>query len=456
MPLSLTKQELVRQLSAKSTGACFEQVFSGCSFDSRSISKGELFICLKGVRHGHEFLSRAFEDGASLAVVEDNSLLKTHPKKDFLVSVEDSLVAFQTLTSNYRSTLKMPIVAVSGSMGKTTIKELASQLLGAVAAGTSSQKSFNNHIGVPYTICSIDKDDAWAVLEMGMNHRGELSELSKIAKPDIALLSCIAPVHLENFANLQEVTKAKFEILDGLTKNSVFILNSDDQELVRESKKQSAVFFGKDKGADFRIKDVVDHGLDGFSFSLVFSAEELHFKTSLLGVHNVYNLTAAISIALSVYPDFDRKKLVDVVRNIRPPKMRLNIVKLKDNKILIDDSYNSNPEALAASIRLLKPYVAEGKKVLAVLGDMHELGGQAKDYHIKISEVISEVGLSLLVTVGELSRYFAPKNLSHEHYKSAEEIDVSKFDFDVVLVKGSRGVGLDVVAGEITRQLGGL
>lgn len=456
MPISYSKQELKKLLSASANEALLFEKFFGVCFDTRTMQGGELFICLKDKIHGHQFIAAAFEKGAKLALVEDKSLLESHPEKDRLIFVENTLEAFSKLAKHYRKSLEFPIIAISGSMGKTTIKELTAQLLSLKSKGAFSKRSFNNHIGVPYTICSIDRDDSWAVLEMGMNHAGELSELSKLAEPDIALLSCIAPVHLENFSSLAAVADAKFEIVDGLSTKGKLILNADDPELMKclELMKLSksgiaknVVLYGKDVKSDLLIGDLEDRGLDGIRFSCLYKGENYRFETSIVGRHNAYNICAAIMIALSVSPDFEKKLLEDAVRSLKPADMRLNIIPLRNGKILIDDSYNSSPQALRASLELLAVHIAQGKKVAAILGDMLELGESSEKYHREIAAVIKKVGIDTLITLGEQAVFFAGNGAAKKHLvaKNAEEAASLLFteEFDIVLVKASRGVGLD-------------
>ena len=206
MALKLSKSEIASILDGEATevvDSSDEPSAVGVEFDSRRVKGGELFVALKGEKvHGHEHLEKAFASGASLALVEDADLLESSSQRERLIAVEDTYQGLAGLAAYWRESLALPLLAITGSVGKTSTKEMAVSLLKELAPGKGSIKSFNNHIEVPYTICSFSREDKWGVLEMGMNHKGELSELSGIAKPNVALITGIAPVHMEFFSDL--------------------------------------------------------------------------------------------------------------------------------------------------------------------------------------------------------------------------------------------------------------
>ena len=311
--MKIRKDTLIKLLNAKGSDKLPELECSGVEFDSRAVKQGQLFVALKGENsHGHQFVDKALELGASLVLVEDPKFL-SKKTADKVIVVDDTLKAFQQLATYFRAQFKGKVLAVTGSMGKTTIKQMTQTILSEHSSGSYSKGSYNNHVGVPYTICNANIDDSWWVLEMGMNHTGELSVLTKIGAPDVAIISCIAPVHMEYFKDLNEVAAAKLEILEGLTENSIAIINKDYELLIQEFEKWNdkqpknlkTVYFGTDKNSDIQLSNVKELGLGGLSFTLTNNyngkpSNAFDVSTNCLGVHNAGNFTAAAAAALSL------------------------------------------------------------------------------------------------------------------------------------------------------------
>ena len=232
MAVTFTKDELRRLSRARANENAPGVSFSGMQFEASRIERGNLYVPLRGPdSHGHSELELAFERGASLAFVEDETFLRDHPQRDRLLFIPDTVAGLALLGAAWRNRLPCPVGAITGSIGKTSTKEITAAVLGAHTRGTFAEKSYNNHLGVPHTLCKASTDDCWVVLEMGMNHTGELDRLSAIARPDAVMITCIAPVHTEFFASQAAIADAKFEILNGLREGGTVLLNGEDNEL---------------------------------------------------------------------------------------------------------------------------------------------------------------------------------------------------------------------------------
>lgn len=453
MAIDLSKSELAELLGGKISENSKDLKISTVEFDSRKVGEGQLFLCLKGENsHGHQYLDKAISQGASLALVEDESLLDSE-HSDRLIVVDDTLAAFHKLASHKRSRLKCPVLALTGSVGKTTTKELCDSILSQCSKGYSSIKSFNNHVGVPYSICNAPLDSNWLVLEIGMNHEGELSHLTQIARPDVALITTVAPVHIGFFRGLSHIADVKCEILQGLNDAGTVVLHRDCPELLsafEKVKKDSwrTVYFSQDLKSEVQVLSFESHGLSGSSFVIDVFGNEMRVETKLIGSHNGINIAAAIAACRSLMPQISIDQIQHGVKSCEPPAMRLNVTKLPNGSSIIDDSYNANPVGVKASLRLLKE-LAGSTRHGAILGDMLELGDFSAGYHQEIADFAAPMGLDFVVTVGSDSSIIAEscKNQGIE-VKVADSPEqaaefVRDFGFDLLLVKGSRGIGLE-------------
>lgn len=467
MPLSVTKNELTNLVGGKTSKNLLDTRFSGVHFDSRLISEGELFVALKGDtgRHGHEFLDRANEKGSSLFLVEDEALLRSSPLKDRLVLVADSLKALQGLAQYWRRQIELPTVAITGSVGKTTVKEMVRSVLKRHSPGIASEKSFNNHLGVPMTICRSDASHSWVVLEMGMNHPGELTELSQIASPDVAVITKIAPAHMFSFRNLSEVAIAKCEIFTGLKSGGKVVLNADDDLLLRTAREtlrseENWITFGHSEDADVRVSSFRPIPFRGSEVELQVFGEQFAFTLPVVGSHSVLNAAAAVAACVALIPELPYDSIREGLSTFSNPPMRLNIVKLHSGGVLVDDSYNANPESMKALIDLAKGNVKAGDCFGFILGDMLELGDGAENYHKELAQSVCEVRPDFVVAVGEYAPVFL--RVAKERAKGMEDrvwvvgsVEQAKevvsgllkqFPSPAIFVKGSRSIGLDRIA----------
>ena len=454
MTFRIAKEDLVALVGGMS-GASNEKIScSGVEYDSRNIRGGELFVCLKGeTTHGHHYLSDVLSRGASMALVEDEELLRTSPDAARLIFVPDTLKAFWTIATWWRRKLNTPLVAITGSVGKTTVKELVASILLQHSVGSFSLKSFNNHVGVPYTLCRISPEHRWAVAEVGMNHPGEIATLSRVIEPDVVVVTEVQPAHIGAFSDLRGIGVEKLSIIEGLRPGGKIIVNGDNETiqslLQTESCPKNLLRFGLGARCDLRIENVVSKGLDAIECDLVYRAERRHVRIGIPGVHNGANAACAALASLTLIPELTLDQVEGGLKAFRAPLMRLNLKSLPDGRKLLDDSYNSNPASLRALLAICRSLADEGQNVGLVIGEMRELGAFAEKYHRELGEEASRSGASFVIGVGgyrdtllEGARGAGIPAFSAGSPEEAGEL-ARKQSFDIVLVKGSRGVELE-------------
>ncbi len=461
MLAKLSKTEIGKIIHAVSIPGHETVQASGVEFNSANVTNGQIFFALKGSKaHGHDYLPQAFEKGAALAVVEDQRLLENKMFGDRLLVVPDSLVALKTLASSIRSKFKGKIIGVVGSVGKTTTKDLIGSIASQFVPCTWSKKSFNNLLGVSYTICNADLDAKLWVLELGMNHPGELIELSDLSKPDFALLTQLAPEHMEFFKSMDDVADAEFEILSGLSSTGTIFLNSEDSlalSSIERNKKRwkktnlSQKSFGFNSSSDLVIsnfKHVVNEKLSS-EFKITYQKESIEVKSSLIGPHNGRNFAGAMLAIKTIFPEMLLAKLASASEGAVPSPMRLNQHVLKDGTLIIDDTYNSSPVAVTAALKILDEVKKSGRKICVVLGDMFELGEESKKYHLAIAPELKSLNPDMVITFGTTSacitEALSGSGIKAVHAQSIEEIPsmIQIMLGAVVLFKASRGMRLD-------------
>ena len=434
--------------AAESLGANFQGQdveFKGCSTDSRTLVRDELFIAIKGVHFdGHDFLNSAIEKGAAAAMVERDC----QPKLPLLI-VADTKHAMGKLAGYWRSEFTIPLIAITGSNGKTTVKEMLVSMLGQVAPVLATHGNLNNDIGVPMTLFGLGHEHAYAIIEMGANHPGEIAWLSNMARPTIALITQCAPAHLEGFGSVDGVAHAKAEIYDGLDEHGCAIINADDDYAGFWQNKVSDIKqlrFGIRKPADVYAQSLQQSAVTGqSSFILKTPAGRIEITLPLPGMHNVMNALAAATCAVALDIDLEIIKLG--LERIRPVKGRLEIKAGLNNSRIIDDTYNANPASLNAALDVLKHF--NGQHWL-VLGDMGELGIDEKNLHCQAGVAARRNGVNKLFATGSLTRYAVDKfGNGGEYFSSIDDLIKrlkSEIDHDVtVLIKGSRAMRMEQV-----------
>lgn len=392
----------------------------GISIDSRNMNNANIFIPIKGDTYdGHGFIDHAFENGALVSLVSQNydySLFKSP-----LIVVKDTTKALQTLAKNYLKEINPKVVAVTGSNGKTSVKDITAALLSTKYKVLKTSGNFNNGIGLPLTILSATKDIEIAVLEMGMDHLGEIDLLSSIANPDIAIITSIGKAHLSELKTIDNIVKAKLEIANHLKPNGLLIVNGDSQLLMEHIQqnhyKQPVIPYGKKEHNDVVIK-----GISQFIDSLVFSIEAVSdtpIQTNLLGSFQAYNITAALIVAKAF--GIEAHELKEALLQLQLSSNRTAILKV-DKALIIDDTYKSNPESLLESLKFLSEYQNNGVKI-AVLGDMLDLGPDTILYHQEISKHLNSLNIQRLYTFGELGKHFGDyASMVSEHFTSKDEL----------------------------------
>ncbi|MDZ7735343.1 MAG: UDP-N-acetylmuramoyl-tripeptide--D-alanyl-D-alanine ligase [Gammaproteobacteria bacterium] len=357
------------------------------------------------------------------------------------VVVPDTRPAMGTLASHWRHRFQCPLIAITGSNGKTTVKEMLRAILGGHGRVLCTSGNLNNDIGVPLTLYELDAEHDYAVIEMGANHPGEIDYLTRVARPDIALITQCAPAHLEGFGSVEGVARAKGEIFDGLGKDGCAVINADDAFADlwrRQNSDRRRLSFGLAADADVRATDIAANHDGGQSFHLITPLGDTDVSLPLPGRHNVMNALAAAAAVTAL--EFSPETIATGLAGLQPVTGRLIRVPGRGGSVLIDDSYNANPGSLAAALEVL---TAEPGRPWLVLGDMGELGSTAAALHSSAGEQARALGVERLYGIGELSRHAVTAfGAGARHFDSmADLIDRLKDDAGegvVVLVKGSR------------------
>ena len=431
-----------------------EAQWVGAALDSRAVSGGELFFALEGDRtDGHRFVLQALERGARAAVVSQPVEARVG---DGLIEVDDTFSALHRLTRDVRSRIPEHLVAVTGSVGKTTTKEILATLLGSKFRVARNPGSLNNLYGFPIALLGIPDDTQWMVAEMGMSTPGELGQVSMLGRPDVAVFTNVRPAHLEAFGTLRAIAEAKAELLQGLRADGLVIANRDDSEVARlvERHDGDVAWFAVVADGDYTVADV--HQLpagQGTAFRLIAGEEEEDIELPLHGLYNVENFLAAAACAHRL--GVSLSAIGEAAAHIEGQPMRGQLHRLAADRVLIDDCYNSNPTALLQALRSARELT--GQRHWAVLGDMLELGETAPDLHRQAGREAAELGFSPIVGVGELARDLveaaSAAGAQTRWYESAgaaaEQLAAEMRSGDVVLIKGSRGVGLEAVVESI-------
>jgi UDP-N-acetylmuramoyl-tripeptide--D-alanyl-D-alanine ligase len=430
---------------------------AGVSIDSRTVARGELFVAIHGPRHdGHNFVAAALERGATAAVVARARLWEfPEAARGQLLGVPDTLAALQQLAQAVRTRWGRQLAAVTGSAGKTTTKEVLAALLGARFRVLKSEGNLNNEFGLPLQLLRLDDSDEAAVVELGMSHAGELRRLAEIACPDVGVVTCVAPVHLEFFASVDEIALAKRELIEGLTgSESVAVLNADDARVAKfaDFAPGKILTYGIASAADFQAENIFDHGIDGTEFDFVSHGARVRLSLPLAGRHNVSNALAALAAA-SVW-GVGAREAQQVFPKMEPAGMRGRMLRYASGPSVINDCYNSNPVALAAMVDLLVHTPTKGRHILAA-GEMLELGpasaalhreaGRAAAATRKLDWIIGVQGDAQSLVDGAIE---AGHPAQHTKFiGSSGEAAALVADLvapgDLVLVKGSRGVKME-------------
>jgi UDP-N-acetylmuramoyl-tripeptide--D-alanyl-D-alanine ligase len=430
---------------------------AGVSIDSRTIRAGELFFAIHGPRHdGHDHLAAAFERGALAAVVaESRARGFAESVRDRCLVVDDTLRGLHRLATAVRTTWGKKIAGVTGSVGKTTTKEILAALLGAKLRVLKSEGNFNNAYGLPLTLFRLEGSDDAAVLEMGMSRRYELQELAAIAKPDVGVVTRVAPAHLEFFASVEEIALAKRELIEGLNGyDSIAVLNADDPLVAAFASHAPGrvLTYGIDNAANYRAEAIEDRGALGSAFVVVENGRRTRLELSLPGRHVISNALAGLAAA-SVW-GIGAAEAQSVFRSLHAPAMRGELLRFSNGAALINDSYNSSPAALHAMIKVLAATPNYRRRILAA-GEMRELGASSPQLHREAGKFAAETGkIDWVIGVeGDAAQIVegavadgvprAQTKVFASSEEAAKFLTDSVTPGDLLLVKGSRGVKME-------------
>ena len=433
--------------------------FHKFNIDSRSTEPGELFFALTAKRNGHDFVPSAVKRGASGAVISQPTALAD--KDIALIQVKDTLKALQELARKVLQEYSVKVIGITGSIGKTTTKEFASCLLSQDFKVLKSEGNLNNHLGVPLSLLKLEDDHDVAVLEMAMSSLGEIQSLTRIAPPDIAVITNINPVHLQFFKSIEEIALAKKEILDGAKKDGTAVLNGDDS-LVRKIAKDwkgKTLLFGLSEECEVRAQNIRKNEWKGMVFDLTYGNKREEISLPFYYESILYNFLAAAAVGYSLSVPLD--SLLAGVKDLKPLPMRGVHIRLRQNIHLIDDSYNSNPAALESALKGLVELPA--KRRMAVLGDMLELGEREAEFHTLAGKQVAQSGWNILVAAGPLSSHMVEGALSAGmkkeqtfHFENstaaAGKIRSLIREGDLILVKGSRGMMMEKVIEQLKEE----
>ncbi|MCX8082515.1 MAG: UDP-N-acetylmuramoyl-tripeptide--D-alanyl-D-alanine ligase [bacterium] len=423
----------------------------GISTDSRQIKKGEVFVALKGERFdGTSFVNLVLQKGAVAAVVPDNFI--SDSKK--IIKVKDTLKALGDIARGYRNKFDVYVIGITGSDGKTTTKEFIKKTLSVKYNTSGTEGNFNNFIGLPLSIFNITEKTDFCVLEMGMNRRGEIRYLSKIAQPQAGVITTIGPAHIGFFRSLTEIAEAKSELIETLEGEKLCLLNYDNKFFSFLKKKASArvLSFGIKEGADIR-GIIAEEGNDFFTFYI--EGEDSPFRINFWNTSIIY--PALIAFGLGKKFGIGTHSMVNIFEEIQPLPGRGKIYYLKDIAI-IDETYNCNPQSLKAS--LYSFHKKQFNRKIAVIGDMAELGKLSSLYHRNTGMFIRKLDIDMLITIGDKSKQMG--EIADKKWKHFMDIDtlnkyLSKIikKGDAILIKGSRIMNLDSTRNYLLEQYGG-
>ena len=451
--LKVTKGKLI-------IGNLEEECENFCT-DTRKIQKDDIYVGIKGEKFdGNEYYEEALEKGAKVAIISGIDV--KNPEKftnKTIILVEDSLIAFGQIAAYKRSLYNIPVIQVTGSVGKTSTRDIIANVVRMQYKTLQTEGNLNNSIGLPTTILKL-KDEEALVVESGMNHFGEIRYLGKIAKPTIAVITNVGTAHIGLLGSRENILKAKLEILENLKPDGYVVINNDNDLLHKwkeEDNKYKKYTFGIENDSDVKAYDINIYN-DYSTYKVKINEVEYNVTVPVSGKHFVYNSLCAIAIGnlLNISPE----KIIEGIRGFELTKRRMEVDKIKDNITIINDSYNASYDSMVAAIDYLKEFI--GKRKIAVLGDMFELGNFAEELHRKVGEYVAKKDLDLLITVGENSKFIAKQAIENgmnsnkviEFKANNEAVNYLKSNIkneDVILLKAANGMKFIEIFNELKK-----
>ena len=449
---SLNCREILKATGGKLEAESENTIFTGISTDSRKIKSGDLFIPLSGLNFdGHDFVGKAMELGAAGTIASKDLEL---PDGRLLIKVNDTSAALRDIAAFYRQKFNVPFVGITGSVGKTSTKDMVACALGGKYKVLKTEGNLNNEIGVPLTVFNLEGTHEAAVVEMGMSGFGEISRLTAIVKPHVAIITNIGIAHIEKLGSRQNILKAKMEILEGLEKNGLVILNGDDTLLRGASNYIDfrKKLYGIEEKCDYQAGNIKTHGEAGSDFEITVGNVEYKVRVPVPGIHNIYNALAAIAAGVEL--GVPMQAIIAGIAQFNPGKMRLNIFEKNGIKI-IDDAYNANPQSMQAALNVLQD-ISAGARKIAVLGDMLELGEWAGKAHYDVGKYAASKGVEHIIAVGPNASQVAlgayeggcekgNTAIFGTNSEALQYLNNIVREGDIILVKGSRGMKMEEI-----------
>lgn len=446
---------------------------TGVTIDSRSIQPGDLFVAVPGANtDGHKFVKQVFEKGAAAALVVHHRLPSAASLGDLaerLLFVENTVCSLQQLAHRVITRWNRPVVGITGSAGKTTIKDLTAQVLGVAGRTIKSLGNLNTSYGLPLTVArmitkGVEPDDFdFAVFEMGMSSFGEIARLVDIAPPEVGVVGNVGTAHIEFFGSSDAIARAKGELIDGIKPGGAAVLNADDPRVVALGARRTDVThlgFGIDTETDVMAKEIREAAdLSGTRFTLITPRDSADVRITLLGRHSVANALAAA--AVGYHFGLAATEIAVALESAARPKMRGEVLRFANGITVVDDSYNSNPQALGEAVRMIAGATAFRRRIV-VAGEMLELGPQAAEFHRACGNEIAAAGIDLVLGVRGLARELVDavsgagsEAIFFETTEAAANALIERVqDGDVILVKGSRGVGTERIVERLKLEFG--
>jgi len=450
-----TIRELAEMIRCEADTAHAEVVFAGVSTDSRTVQPGNLFIPLIGETFdGHDYAAQAVERGAACVLWQADR--EGAPYGVPIIRVQDTLAALQELAAAYRRQLPVRIIGVTGSNGKTTTKDMIAACLATTYKMHKTQGNRNNHIGLPLTLLAMDEDTQMAVLEMGMSGLGEIELLSKLAAPEVAVITNIGEAHLMQLGSREQIARAKLEITAGMPADGLLIYNGDEPliertlEQMNVAKTMLRFRFGEQATNDYYPIAIMQHQQQtSFKLNVPFSPV---ITIPLPGMHNVLNALAAV--AASKFMGVAEADIVKGLAELRVTGMRSEFLQSRSGATLINDAYNASPTSMCAALKMLESISSRGRKIV-VLGDMLELGEQSEAFHRDIGRLLDPDKIDYVLTYGKLAAYIAEEAAKRypagyvrsftDKAELASELAGMMTERDLILFKASRGMELEQI-----------
>ena len=455
---SLKISELVIATKGKLVIGNESDTINGIVIDSRKANKDNVFVAVIGENlDGHQFMQSAYENGCKTFIKDASNSIKLNSSDINLIEVKDTQIALGDIAKYYKEKFDIPYIGVTGSVGKTTTRDMIYATVSSRFNTLKNQGNLNNHFGVPLTLFNLDDSYECAVIEMGMSNFKEIEYLANIVTPKIGVISNIGLSHIENLGSQEGILQAKMEITTNFNESNTLVVNGDDKFLATLKEKNlnyKLKTFGFNKDNDIYCESYVI-GEDDLTFTCYIDGKKEEIFIPTVGEHNIYNAMAAILVGLSL--EMDLKDIKEGLKNFKASKMRLDIIK-KDDLTIINDAYNASPDSMKAALDILGRYE---KRRVAILGDMFEMGEHSEYGHRLVGGYAKE-NADVLITIGESSKFISDEaiklalNSSNVYHFDNKEIAIEKLSDiinkdDVVLVKASRGMQLENIVQYLSR-----